>query len=517
MLLSRFAAALDPFDDRCYSHPTVVDHTAGMMPRSEDSAFKNSVIWRAANVLGGAIGSVPAGVFRDLGGERGKEAATDDPWHVRFKRGVSRSQTAYRFFHQMAGQVMVGGNFYARRIGTPLQPGLWPLPADRVRVAEVLRDGGLRYEYRNSQGQPEILEQSEIVHIRGFSRDGLTGCSVFEMMRDELGLALAGRTQRTAFMRNEMRPGVVIKHPSTLTSGAEANIVKGYVNTHGGPHNAGLPLVLAEGADIATFSVSARDSQWIEGEEFNIQNFIRWTGIPGVLLGYPDKTATYASAEAFFDSFISFCLLPFATNIEREFSLALWGLDSPLSLEFNLNALMRADSAARATFYRTMVEMGILTRNEVRRLENRNPLPGLDDPLTPKNMGTGADTSEPPPAPPRRPPGAKSRARLRQFVRGAAARIVRREALHLAGSEGQKGLAVRFAADPKRWAAAVADFYERHAEMVENELHLSADAAAGYCREQREAVLAGGMAVVATWESDRVAHLERLALGGVAC
>lgn len=515
MLLHRFAAALDPTDDRYYAHPVVVDHTGGIGgPRSEDSAFKNSVIWRAANVLGGAIGSVPAGVYRDLGGEKGKEVATDDPWHIRFKRAVSKSQTAYRFFHQMAGQIMVGGNFYARRIGTPNDPGLWPLAADRIRVCDVLSDGSLRYEYRTNAGVVQVLNQDQIIHVRGFSRDGITGVSVFEMMRDELGLALAGRVQRTAFMRNEMRPGVVIKHPGTLGEKAEANIIKGYVATHGGPHNAGMPLILAEGADIATFQISSRDAQWIEGEQFTIENFIRWSGIPGVLLGYPDKTATYASAEAFFDSFITFCLLPFATNIEREFSLALWGLDSDLSLEFNLNALMRADSAARATFYRTMVEMGILTRNEVRRLENRNPLAGLDDPLTPKNMGTGGEPPQPAPAP--RRPGAKARARLQKFVRGAAARIVRREALHLVGAEGQKGLAVRFAADPRRWAEAVSDFYARHAEMVENELHLPADVAAGYCREQREAVLAGGVAVVATWERDRVAHLERLALGGAA-
>jgi hypothetical protein len=41
-----------------------------------------------------------------------------------------------------------------------------------------------------------------------------------------------------------------------------------------------------------------------------------------------------------------------------------------------------------------MVELGILTRNEARREEGRDPLPGLDEPLTPLNMRQGEDSNE---------------------------------------------------------------------------------------------------------------------------
>jgi phage portal protein BeeE len=54
--------------------------------------------------------------------------------------------------------------------------------------------------------------------------------------------------------------------------------------------------------------------------------------------------------------------------------------------KFNLEGLLRGDSAARAAFYNTAVTLGILTRNEVRELEDRNPLIGLDEPLTPLNL-----------------------------------------------------------------------------------------------------------------------------------
>jgi hypothetical protein len=57
-----------------------------------------------------------------------------------------------------------------------------------------------------------------------------------------------------------------------------------------------------------------------------------------------------------------------------------------ITVEFNFEGLLRADSAARASFYSQMVQNGILTRNEVRRLENLPPLPGGDDLTIQSNM-----------------------------------------------------------------------------------------------------------------------------------
>jgi hypothetical protein len=50
--------------------------------------------------------------------------------------------------------------------------------------------------------------------------------------------------------------------------------------------------------------------------------------------------------------------------------------------------------ADRATWARTMVEMGIYTRNELRDEEGKDPLPGLDDPLTPMNMVGAAPNTD---------------------------------------------------------------------------------------------------------------------------
>lgn len=44
--------------------------------------------------------------------------------------------------------------------------------------------------------------------------------------------------------------------------------------------------------------------------------------------------------------------------------------------KFAVEGLLRADSAGRASFYAAMVNNGILTRDEVRELEDREPMGG---------------------------------------------------------------------------------------------------------------------------------------------
>lgn len=111
--------------------------------------------------------------------------------------------------------------------------------------------------------------------------------------------------------------------------------------------------------------------------------------------------------------------------------------------------MLRGDAQARSAYYRTMVELGILTRNEVPRLEGRNALSGLDDPLTPVNMRQGnGTTAEAGPAP--------RDDRSRRILTAAARRLVSKELLAL------RRAAQRHAADDAAWREAVTAFYARY-------------------------------------------------------
>jgi HK97 family phage portal protein len=537
-MLARYLSQGNAFDERLWPGASGQHYAteAGEVV-SEESALRVSTVYRAVNVMAAALAVLPVDVFDPLpargAGVGGKRVVEGDPTRRLLRRRPNRMQTSYRWRHHMAGHVLLGGNYYAQKVrrspGAPVEQ-LFPIRPERIRIGEILSDGSPLYVYSPPNGQERKWTSREVLHVRGFSLDGHTGVSVLQLMREHVGQSLASQRQRSNFMRRELRPSVVVTHPKSLSPAAEKNIQAGYQKAQGGPGNAGGVFVLGEEAKLVPFAVSPKDAQWVEGEGFSISDFLRFIGVPGVLVGYADKTATYASAEAFFQSFVTHSLWPLTENIEDELTCSLFDDEGEEErfVEFNLNAMLRADSQARAAFYRAMVELGIMTRNEVRELENRNPLDGLDEPLTPANMSVGGATpstpapskaptpeedDDDPPPPEERAPAARAHA----IAAAAAGRLIRREVAQLTGGAGKKGLAARYAQDVSGWQRAVREFYAEHAGVVAEALAVPAELAARYCSDQINAVLApGGLAVVERWPAERVPALVQLALEGRA-
>jgi HK97 family phage portal protein len=515
---------LSPWDRRAWTSGSVVVMDPNAV--APDMSLKVSVVWRAINVLAGSIAMLPLDVFDRL--ERGKRPAKDDPWRGPLRLKPNVAQTSFRWRQHAIGHAVLGGNYYAH-----IRPNheLWPLEPERAKILEVKADGSLVYEYTPRSGGSIALRQDQVFHLRSFSRDGIRGVGAIELMREAVALKLMSQRSRVAFMRNGMRPGVVVTHPGDLGPTGRKNVREAWLDSYGGPEKAGSPLVLDEGMDIKPFQLSSKDAQFVESEHFLVEEFLRYVGgVPGVLVGYADKTATHASAEAFFQSFVTHCLAPWTKSFEQELTCALYReYEGDRFVEFNLDAMLRADSAARAAFYRVMIELGILTRNEVRELENRDPLDGLDEPLTPLNMSKGGADGGPEPdgRRPSRPPADPGDdgddeealallARLQDLARASAGRIVRKEVAAIAGQGGSKGRAARYASDPARFRASVEEFYRELVPVVRESLSISEDGARGYCEQQRDELLARGVGIVAEWESRNVPRLVDLALGDLA-
>jgi hypothetical protein len=176
--------------------------------------------------------------------------------------------------------------------------------------------------------------------------------------------------------------------------------------------------------------------------------------------------------------------------------------------EFTRDALVRGDIAARWQAYQIAVQTGTYTRNEVRRLENKKKLDGLDTPLDPANItGSGGADNGPRPRP---KPATDSRAEA--IVQASAARLLRKEIKRV------QALAVKHAADMDAFAGAVTEFYQQHAALLVSELQMADTEADAYCAGQAAQVVAGDwIAAVETWGSDAfAAGLAALALGEAA-
>ena len=111
------------------------------------------------------------------------------------------------------------------------------------------------------------------------------------------------------------------------------------------------------------------------------------------MVGHSDKSATFASSEAFFAAHVKHTLAPWHRAWTQSIDEMLLDGSGPLFAEFDTRYMTSGSMADRATYARTMVEMGLLSPNEWRDEEGRDPRAGGDAYLTPMNM---TQVGEPP-------------------------------------------------------------------------------------------------------------------------
>lgn len=190
--------------------------------------------------------------------------------------------------------------------------------------------------------------------------------------------------------------------------------------------------------------------------------------------------------------FVVFTLMPWIRNWEQLINKQLILAPQTYFAEFLVDSLMRGKLTDRYNAYGVGRNGGWLSVNEIRSLENLNPVPGGDEYLRPMNMT---------------PAGAPATAHYRLLVHEAAARIVRKEIAAMSKA------AKRNEGDEAGWADEVRAFYSDHHRFVSETLGISPQAAGGYVSERWQALLSQGPAALDDFETDAIARLEALAMG----
>ena len=160
--------------------------------------------------------------------------------------------------------------------------------------------------------------------------------------------------------------------------------------------------MLDRNAKWQSLAVNGVDAQAVETRRLQVEEICRAYGVFPIMVGHSDKSATFASSEAFFAAHVKHTLAPWHRAWTQRIDEMLLDGAGPLFAEFDVRYLMAGSMKDRAQWARTMAEMGIYTRNEIRDEEGKDPLPGLDEPLTPMNMSNGkqgadnGDETDPP-------------------------------------------------------------------------------------------------------------------------
>lgn len=502
ILSPRAAIAPGPADDYWYQPFAPLD--GGVSP-TPDQALTVSTIYRGVSVLANTLAMLPLPVLERLPDESGKRKAREHRLYRVLHDRPNRWQTSFQWRQMGMGHCVLRGNFFNRIVSDRrgFAAELVPLDPTRTCVLDQLADGRLLYEYRAPSGGTERLVGGEdMFHIAAFGTSGRAGISVVQLMARTLEGAINTESFGVRLFSHAPLMRGFLKHPRSLDPQARKNLEDSFARANAGPTGWHRAPVLENGLEWqAGGMMSAEDSQFLETRDFSIPEFARFIGVPTVLLMHADKTALYANAEQFFQSFLNFDIAHWFVNWETAINQTLF-LDAEQDrffCEFNRDAIVRGDIAARGAFYQVMVNLGVFTRNEVRVLEGKNTLDGLDEPQA---------NQAPRPGPPQ---GVAPPPQMHGIVVAAAGRLIRKECAAVSKA------CERHPDDAAARAVEVARFYERFAIEVAATLAVSSLVAAAYCTEQQAAVARDGLTAVQAWSrpDHEVLVVSLAAVGGV--
>jgi HK97 family phage portal protein len=131
-------------------------------------------------------------------------------------------------------------------------------------------------------------------------------------------------------------------------------------------------------------SISPEDAQMLQTRQFGIEEICRFFSVPPVMIGHAGAaTAWPTSVEQQMIVFQTYSLRRRIKRIEQSVNKQLLTAEdraAGLSARFNLDALLRGDSASRSAFYTSMSNIGAMTINEIRARENLPSVEGGDTP-----------------------------------------------------------------------------------------------------------------------------------------
>lgn len=358
-------------------------HLRGGYPTSSGSvvdvagAMRVAVAYRCTHILAGACGNLPIDLYRRVS-ETVREPAANHPLRAILQRPNSW-QTSSEFRKMLTAHAVLKGNGFALKImsrGRLL--ALWPLRnPDRMTVKQR-PDMTLAYQWTREDGSKLNLEQSDVLHLRGLTLDGISGIGVIAHARQALGLSLGAEEASARMFGQGVIAGLVLSKPGVLQDVAFERLKSQLEETHSGAENARKTIILEDDLKVDGSLMSGVDLQFLESRAFERSDVGMFFGVPPHMYGDTDKSTSWGSGiEAQGAGFVTFTANDWFVMWEE--ALARDCLDpvrdADLYIRLQRQALLRGDLKARWGSYVQGLQWGVFSPDDVRGFEDMNPRP----------------------------------------------------------------------------------------------------------------------------------------------
>jgi HK97 family phage portal protein len=331
---------------------------------SESNALEVTAVLACVSLLADSVASLPVRAIKHVG---------DRNERVQIPAWLSNSSTVtqYELMHMIVTSLALHGNAYIfidRESATSMPVSVQPLHPQDVQVTIVNRQ-----RYYTTGGF--TIPADNMLHLRWWTPpQSAKGLSPIEMQKTTIGLALAMERHLSQFYGEGATPSSVLEVDGDMTA-EQARVLQATWETQNRRRR--KPAVLTGGMKWKPIQTSAADSQMNETRAEQIAQVARIFRVPAYMIGARGDSQTYQNTESAGIHFVTYTLLPWLKRIEMALSTL---MPEPNEIVFDTAGFLRADQITRLRAYQVGIMSGILTPNEARANEGREPyFPGGDE------------------------------------------------------------------------------------------------------------------------------------------
>lgn len=316
------------------------------------------------------------------------EYKEDHPVDYLINDKPNQYMNSFAFDSIMMQCAILKGNGYAEVIDdsvTGQVKAIQYIDQNHTTVKVVKSDDELWYFFNG-----RAVHSDKVIHYRSlFSDNGITGIGIVQFAAKSLGVALSSQEFAEEYYATKGIGTGVVTSTKTMDPAAKTRYANALSATLSNK-NPFKVAVVDEAGSFQHIKLTPQESMFLETNKHAIPEIARWLNIPVYKLKVTENQNN-SNMEHQSISHVSDSILPWAIMNRQEYNSKLFTKEERkkgYQVFFNMNSLLQADKSTQISYYMGMVYSGVMTRNEVRQLENMNKLDGLDEPLTPVNMQT---------------------------------------------------------------------------------------------------------------------------------
>lgn len=340
---------------------------------TESSAMGYAPFWRAVNLIAADVAGMPCDIFKRQK-DGGKKYAADHPAATLLRDRPARWWSARTMIETATYHANVYGNAYLPIVrdmsGTPMEIGL----ADPCGMIIKIMDDGTKWYCWWQGSKPVRVQDRDMIHLMGMSRDGIMGLCQLDLFRNALGVGMAAQEFGGRLFSQGANMSGLLMVPGSFSEEKIRNTMAAWNSMQTGLNNAHKVALLQDGVKFQPMSIDPDKAQFLGTREFEVRQTVsNITGVPPHMLGDSTRTS-HNSLESESQAYLSRCLNPWLKRWEAELRAKLMTDKERMKdshvIEFNRESEVQMEFDTKISAMATQIYNSILTPNEARRLLN---------------------------------------------------------------------------------------------------------------------------------------------------